>query len=80
MIFVYVKREIIIDIFGKNEDNTGNNLIIKRDDSDFEYITLDEKVFEKDGKLYTTPNGIEKAFNTLFEYDAGKKNIQIYTK
>lgn len=29
MIFVYVKRQIIIDIFGKNEDNTGNNLIIK---------------------------------------------------
>lgn len=34
MIFVYVKREIIIDIFGKNEDNTGNNLIIKSKERD----------------------------------------------
>lgn len=71
----YVKNENEVAMFTKDS----NNLIIKRDDSDFEYITLDEKVFEKDGKLYTTPNGIEKAFNTLFEYDAGKKNIQIYT-
>ena len=29
MIFVYVKREIIIVIFGKNKSNVVNNLIIK---------------------------------------------------
>lgn len=34
MIFVYVKREIIIDIFGKNESNAGNNLIIKSNERD----------------------------------------------
>ena len=42
-------------------------------------MKLEEKVLEKDGELYTTPSGIEKAFNILFEYNANKKNINIYT-
>ena len=56
-----------------------NTLIKTRGDSDYEYIQLDEKVFEKDGELYTTPTGIEKAFNTLVEYDSNSKKIDIYT-
>ncbi len=54
-------------------------LIKTRGDSDYEYITLDEEVFEKDGELYTTPKGIEEAFNTLLEYDLNKNRITIYT-
>lgn len=44
-----------------------------------EYITLDKPVFEKDGELYTTIDGIQKAFNVLFLHDKKIKNIKIYT-
>lgn len=48
-------------------------------DSEYEYVKLDKPVFEKDGELYTTKDGIEKAFNVLFSTDADFKNIEIYT-
>lgn len=69
----------------KNEDETAmftlnsNTLIKIRGDSDYEYITLEEKVFEKDGDLYTTIEGIKKAFNVEFTYDAENRKINIYT-
>lgn len=71
----YVKNDNEIAMFTKDSDR----LVETRGDADYEYLTLDEKVFEKDGELYTTPTGIEKAFNVLFQYDSGKKKITIYT-
>ncbi len=71
----YVKNENEIAMFTKDSDT----LVKTRGESDYEYVKLEEKVLEKDGELYTTPSGIEKAFNTLFEYNANKKNINIYT-
>ena len=71
----YVKNENEIAMFTKDSDR----LVDSRGDSDYEYITLDEKVFEKDGELYTTPDGIEKAFNVLFQVDISKKKIDIFT-
>ena len=71
----YVKNENEIAMFTKDSDT----LVKTRGDSDYEYVKLEEKVLEKDGELYTTPSGIEKAFNILFEYNANKKNINIYT-
>lgn len=56
-----------------------NTLIKTRGNSDYEYIELDEKVFEKDGELYTNIDGIEKAFNVLFECSEDNKKINIYT-
>ena len=49
------------------------------DNKENEYITLDKPVFEKDGELYTTIEGIQKAFNVLFSTDKKMKNIEIYT-
>ena len=69
----YVKNENEIAMFTKDSDT----LVKTRGDSDYEYVKLEEKVLEKDGELYTTPSGIEKAFNILFEYNANKKNINI---
>ena len=69
----------------KNEYETAmftldSNIIIKtRGNSDYEYVELDEKVFEMNGELYTTIDGIKKAFNVEFIYDAQAKNIEIYT-
>lgn len=71
----YVKNENEIAMFTKDSDT----LIKTRGDSDYEYVKIDEKVMEKDGELYTTPEGIEKAFNILFEYNLEKKRINIYT-
>ena len=47
--------------------------------SENEYIKIDKPVFEKDGELYTTIEGIEKGFNVLFGYDENFKNIEIYS-
>lgn len=69
----------------KNENETAmftldSNILIKiRENSDCEYTKIDEKVFEKDGELYTTIDGIEQAFNVEFKYDAENKKIDIYT-
>ena len=71
----YVKNDYEIAMFTKDSEI----LVKTRGDSDYEYITLDEKILEKDGELYTTPKGIEQAFNTLFEYDLEKNRIDIYT-
>lgn len=71
----YVKNEYEISMFTKDSDI----LVKTRGDSDYEDITIDEKVFEKDGELYTTPDGIEKAFNVLIQYDLAKNKIDIYT-
>lgn len=40
---------------------------------------IDKDVFLSNGKLYTSQEGIEKAFNIIFEYNEKKKIIQIYT-
>ena len=71
----YVKNDNEIAMFTKDSDR----LVETRGDSDYEYITIDEKVFEKDGELYTTPDGIEKAFNVLFQVDLGQNRINIFT-
>lgn len=71
----YVKNEYEIAMF-----TLDSNIIVKtRGDSDYEYVEIDQKVFEKDGDLYTTIDGIKKAFNVEFIYDSENKNIDIYT-
>lgn len=71
----YVKNEFETAMFIANS----NKLIKTRGNSDYEYIDLDEKVIKKDGELYTTIDGIEKAFNVEISCDEAKKNIDIYT-
>lgn len=71
----YVKNDYETAMFTKDSDI----LVKTRGDSDYEYITIDEKVFEKNGELYTTPKGIEQAFNILFNYDLVKNKIEIFT-
>lgn len=71
----YVKNEFEIAMFTLDSD-----IMIKtRGDSDYDYVQLDEKVFEKDGELYTTIDGIKKAFNVEFIYDEQRNKMEIYT-
>lgn len=48
-------------------------------DAENEYIKLDQPVFEFNGELFTTIDGIQKAFNVRFNYDKTFKNINIYS-
>ena len=48
-------------------------------DSSIEYVKIDKPVFEKDGQLYTTIDGVQKAFNVLFETDKNYKKIDIFS-
>ena len=71
----YVKNEYETAMF-----TLDSNIIVKtRGDSDYEYVEIDKKVFEKDGELYTTIDGITKAYNVEFDYNSKNKDIKIYT-
>lgn len=69
-----------------NENETAmftlkSNMLIKinNETEEKEYIQLDKEVFEINGELYTTVEGIEKAFNVMFYSDENYKNIDIFT-
>ena len=71
----YVKTENEVAMFALDSDI----LTKTTDNSEYNYIQLDEKVFEKDGELYTTIDGIEKAFNVEIATDENYQNIDIFT-
>ena len=71
----HVKNEFETSMFTFDSDI----LIKSRGDSDYEYLKLDEKVFESNGDLYTTIDGIKKAFNVEFIFDQEKNKMEIYT-
>ena len=71
----HVISEYETAMFTKDSDT----LIKISENSEVEYITLNQPVFEKDGELYTTIDGIEKAFNIMFAHDEKFKNIDIFS-
>ncbi len=73
----YVQSEEEVANFALN-----SNIIYKKvitDNSNYEQIEIDEPVKAINGKLCTTMDGIEKAFNVSFSYDTDKKQITIFT-
>ena len=58
-----------------------DSLIIssKTANSVYEEYTLDEDVFERDGKLYTSEDGLIKAFHVTLNYTPEKNLLEIYT-
>ena len=52
---------------------------INKKTNESSYYDIDEPVQLIDGKLYTTPDGISKAFNVYFNYDVKKKKVTIQT-
>lgn len=49
------------------------------DNQAYEYFYIDEPVIAMNDELYTTIDGIKKAFNVTFDYDIANKDIEIYT-
>ena len=54
-------------------------LNLQKSSADYEECNIDKDVFESNGKLYTSSEGIEKGYNVAFSYDEQKKIIRIYT-
>ena len=59
-------------------DNNDKNSSIQTE-NDYEYYTLGEAVVEKNGKLYTTMDGISLGCNLIMNYNQEKNEIDIYT-
>ena len=71
----YVTSKNEIAMFTQNSD-----MLIKINrNSEYEYIQIDKPVFEKDGELYTTIDGIQKTFNVKLSHDQKFKNINIFS-
>lgn len=73
----YVECEDEVAMFTLN-----SNLLYKTmpsEDTDYEYFYIDEPVIAMNNELYTTMDGIEKAFNVQFNYNVESKDINIYT-
>lgn len=71
----YISNKDEVSMFTLN-----SNIITKiTNNSNYEYIEIDKEVFQKNGELFTTIDGIKKAYNVEFSYDQEKKKIEIYT-
>ncbi len=82
------KSEIQSKCYVQNENEVANfelgeNKIYKLDltknTNDYEYLYIKQKVKSIGGVLYTTTEGIEKAFNISFQYDKDANAITIFT-
>lgn len=54
-------------------------LNLQNNTTDYDECYIDRNVFESNGQLYASVEGIEKGYNILFSYDENKKTIKIYT-
>ena len=81
------KSEEINKCYIQSEDEITNfylnsNKIYKmnlEESDDYEYFYIDKPVKSINGNLYTTIDGIQKAFNVSFVYNKEENNIVIYT-
>ena len=66
-----------VAIFKLNSD-----IIYKKDltvNSEYEIVKIDKSVFEKDGELWVSEQGLEEAFNINIQYTRKTKKLSIYT-
>ncbi len=52
---------------------------LQENTEEYEECVTDKDIFENEGKLYASVDGIEKGYNVSFSYDEKKKIIRIYT-
>ena len=61
------------------QSNTIYKLNLQERSSDYDYCKIDRDVFESNGNLYTSIDGLEQGFNLTFSYNEAKKTIRINT-
>lgn len=61
------------------QSKTIYKLNLQNKTDDYDYCYADSKVFEENGELYTSMDGIAQGLNLSFSYDENKKIITIYT-
>lgn len=74
----YVQTENEVANFTLGSD-TIYKLDLTQRNADYEYVHIHEAVKAIGGKLYTTQEGIQEAFNVSFQYDQEKNRVTIYT-
>lgn len=75
----YVLREgYEVSVFTK-ESKIIYKVNLQNRNEDYEECQIDKDIFENNGKLYASVDGIEKGYNVSFSYDEKKKIIRIYT-
>lgn len=72
----YVESENEIAIFSLNSNRIYK---AKPNETEYEYYDIDKPVKSIGGKLYTTIDGISKAFNVDFSYNKDRKEYKIQT-
>lgn len=74
----YIKSENEIVNFSLNS-NKIYKLNLGNSDGNYSYSYMDKPVKAINGTLYITTEGMEKAFNSIFQYDKKSNRIKIYT-
>lgn len=75
---VDANNKLEVAIFTLNS-NTIYKLNLEEKNSTYDYYNMDKTVFESNGKLYSSVEGIKQGFNVEFQYNEDKKSINIYT-
>lgn len=52
---------------------------LQSNSEEYDECNIEKDIFENNGKLYASVEGIEKGYNVYFSYDEKKKTITIYT-
>ena len=71
----YIDNGEEMAMFTANSDS----LIISTDGTTYEEYTLEENVIERNGQLYTTSDGLIKAFHVTYNYNSETNSLDIYT-
>ena len=69
-----VKENYEVTIFTEDSDII-YKLNLQRKDAEYEKYKIDSKVFSNNGRLYTSLDGIEKAFNVKISFEGKDSNI-----
>ena len=75
----YVYREGYEVAMYTKKSKTIYKLNLQDKSDEYEECITNKDIFENNGKLYTSVEGIEKGYNVAFSYDEKKKVITIYT-
>lgn len=75
----YVYRDNYEVAMFTKKSKTIYKLNLQNKSEEYEECTTDKDIFENNGKLYASVDGIEKGYNVYFSYDEQKKVIKIFT-